>query len=487
MPKSKILIADDDPIARESLNTLLFKGDYELEFAADGREALDKALSWLPDLVLLDGMMPWLDGFTVCRQLRQHPQTAEVPILIITALDDHDSHLEGIEAGADDFISKPFNRAILRARIHTIVRLNRYRHLVTERTKFERVVNQANSGFLLINEQDQILFANPMASHYLGLVTDAYQPGKVSFRQIAESQYHCQPEAGWDNWPQSASPSDTRYLVRPESSTARDFWLQVDILDSFDTTEEATYIIGLTNVTAQMSSFRDISHFHALMSHKLRTPLTSIVCGLELLSNNKLPAEQAPRLIQLARDGTARLQNDINQVIKYLTAPGLSAGADGCSIEMFLDLFRQLSEEMDIQITVEPDLVDTDLNSHMRLTCQVAEIVLREVLGNAQKFHPENKPTIELALTTLGAEEIQIQIRDNGRHLSPEQLAQVWQPYYQGDKYFTGEVPGMGLGLAMVAAFVWGVGGQCHLYNRSATPGITVELVLPLQVEPVSS
>ena len=483
MPKSKILIADDDPIARESLNTLLLHGDYELEFAVDGREALDKALSWLPDLVLLDGMMPWLDGFTVCRHLRQNLQTAEVPILIITALDDHDSHIQGIEAGADDFISKPFNRSILRARIHTITRLNRYRHLVTERNKFERVVNQANSGFLLINEHDQILFANPMACHYLGLVTDTYQPKEVTFRQTAESQYQCQPETAWSDWPQPLSPSATRYLVRPETSTARDFWLQVDILDSFAATEEATYIISLTNVTAQMSSFRDISHFHSLMSHKLRTPLTSIVCGLELLSSEKLPPDQAPRLIQFARDGTARLQNDINQVIKYLTAPGLSTGAEGCSVETFLDLFNQLSEELDIQIANDPDLGDTDPNSHIWLTREVAEIVLREILGNARKFHPENEPIIELTMSTLAAEKIQIQISDNGRHLSPEQLAKVWQPYYQGDKYFTGEVSGMGLGLAMVAAFVWGVGGQCHLYNRPTAPGITVELILPLQAE----
>ncbi len=82
-------------------------------------------------------MMPEMDGFEVCRRLRADPMLAEVPIILVTALDDRDSRLEGLEAGADDFVSKPFDRAELRARIRAIARLNRYRHLVAERAKFE--------------------------------------------------------------------------------------------------------------------------------------------------------------------------------------------------------------------------------------------------------------------------------------------------------------------------------------------------------------
>jgi DNA-binding response OmpR family regulator len=78
-------------------------------------------------------MMPGMDGYEVCRRLRADARLAEVPVIMVTALDDQASRLAGLEAGADDFITKPFNRAELRARVRTIARLNRYRRL-TDRT-----------------------------------------------------------------------------------------------------------------------------------------------------------------------------------------------------------------------------------------------------------------------------------------------------------------------------------------------------------------
>jgi response regulator RpfG family c-di-GMP phosphodiesterase len=128
-----ILIVDDEPSGRETLAALLHTQGYQLAFAASGAEALAQAVALDPDLILLDVMMPDLDGFAVCRQLRAMPAIAEVPIIFLTALDDRASRLRGIEAGADDFVSKPYDRAELRARIRTITRLNRYRQLHHER------------------------------------------------------------------------------------------------------------------------------------------------------------------------------------------------------------------------------------------------------------------------------------------------------------------------------------------------------------------
>lgn len=130
---STILIVDDNPMGREALEDLLYGPDYNLAFAADGPEALRQAAMLTPDLILLDVMMPGMDGFEVCRRLRAHPHLAEVPVVMVTALDDTASRLNGLEAGADDFISKPFNRAEMRARVKTITRLNRYRSLLNER------------------------------------------------------------------------------------------------------------------------------------------------------------------------------------------------------------------------------------------------------------------------------------------------------------------------------------------------------------------
>ncbi len=135
---SSILIVDDSPPGRQVLEELLFGQGYDLAFAGDGPEALRQAAAITPDLILLDVMMPGMDGFEVCRRLRSDPHLAEVPVVMVTALDDGASRLLGLEAGADDFISKPFNRAELRARVKTITRLNRYHGLLAERAALEQ-------------------------------------------------------------------------------------------------------------------------------------------------------------------------------------------------------------------------------------------------------------------------------------------------------------------------------------------------------------
>ena len=73
-----------------------------------------------------------------------------------------------------------------------------------------------------------------------------------------------------------------------------------------------------------------------------------------------------------------------------------------------------------------------------------------------------------------------VQVRDDGVTLTPEQITQAWTPYYQGEKYFTGEVAGIGLGLARVASIVWAVGGTCRINNRDDRPGVVVELTVPV-------
>jgi putative two-component system response regulator len=136
--KTTILIVDDEPTARDTLESLLFREGYKLSFASNGSEALAKAAELIPDLILLDIMMPEMDGFEVCRRLRASPSLAEVPVIMITALDDRNSRLQGIEAGADEFVSKPFDRVELRTRIRTITRINRYRQLIEERANLQR-------------------------------------------------------------------------------------------------------------------------------------------------------------------------------------------------------------------------------------------------------------------------------------------------------------------------------------------------------------
>ena len=133
-----VLIVDDEYAGRQTIEAVLDGEGYRLEMAENGFQALEKAKEILPDVILLDVMMPGMTGFEVCQHIREDKQLAEIPIIILTALDDHNSMLKALEAGADDFISKPFDRYELRARLLGIMRLNRYQKLNTERANLER-------------------------------------------------------------------------------------------------------------------------------------------------------------------------------------------------------------------------------------------------------------------------------------------------------------------------------------------------------------
>jgi signal transduction histidine kinase len=146
---SIILIVDDNASARETLVAMLENQQYRIELAEDGFHALQILRQLQPDLILLDVMMPGMDGFEVCRRIRAAPQLAEVPIIMLTALDDRASLLQGIEAGADDFLIKPVDRYELTARVRTITRLNRYRILKEQRENLREMTER------LITAQEQ--------------------------------------------------------------------------------------------------------------------------------------------------------------------------------------------------------------------------------------------------------------------------------------------------------------------------------------------
>ncbi len=147
---ARILVVDDVPQNVRLLEAVLEAHGYDVVSATDGRTALQTVESASPDLVLLDVVMPGLDGYGVCRQLREREETAVLPVIMLTA-SEGSSKTKGIEAGADDFISKPFNRDELLTRIRSLLRIKRYHDTIKEqaaelqelnRTLEERVQTQ---------------------------------------------------------------------------------------------------------------------------------------------------------------------------------------------------------------------------------------------------------------------------------------------------------------------------------------------------------
>ena len=479
--KSTILIVDDQKVMRETIGMLLVKEDYELVFASDGPEALRKAGQNIPDVILLDIMMPGMDGFEVCRRLREHPVLAEVPIVMITALNDRKSWMEGIEAGADDFVFKPFDTVELRTRVQNITRLNRYRRLIVERVKFEWVLDQANDGYLMLGEEGQILYANPQARLFLDLAVDDLEQISVSFMELAKRLYHFEPKQAWENWPGKPVGDAPRYLVRPESAHSKPFWLRVRNLN-LPTGVDVQQVISLRDVTEQMELQRDVWRFHSMIFHKLRTPLAVMMNSLELLArhSSKLGAEKSGEAARRSLEGARRLQAEVDDILKYLKSPNLAQPGTGFDVMQLESVVQRIGNEIEIRSL---DVAGTNKLEPVRLKLseEAVEAILWEVLENAKKFHPEGEPSVQIFVFLMKSREVGIWIGDDGLTLSPEQLAQVWTPYYQGEKAFTGEISGMGLGLPMVASLIWGVGGRCRMYNRPGEPGVIVEMIVPTE------
>jgi DNA-binding response OmpR family regulator len=488
---ASILVVDDQPSARATLEALLAPEGYDLDFACDGSSALSQARERQLDLILLDVMMPDMDGFEVCRRLRADPALALVPIMMVTALGDEASLVHGISAGADDFIAKPFNSAELRARVRTTTRLNRYRRLIdeqqraaAERARFAWVVAQSDHGYLVVDSEDRIHYANQQARRYLELAPDSTDLPELPLSQLLSQLYISTAQPGQPSGAAQPCAGQPSYLVRPESHTAPELWLKVDRLAA-PAPHTPDTVIQLRNVTSELISARDMWTFHSAIAHKLRTPFVGLLGGLGMLANDieRLPPTTTQDMATLALQSAKRLHRTIEEILNFAGVPSPLGGAPLCDATDIPALVRQIGAELEL-----PRIVLTERTplapATLALGQPVVEIMLRELIENAQKYHPQHAPAVEIVAAQEPDGSLRIAVLDDGLTLTPEQLARVATPYYQGEKNFTGQLPGMGLGLATISRIVWGIGGSFRIANRAPEPGVQVDLYIPRKITP---
>ena len=149
-----ILIVDDEATNRIILSTILEKDNFYFHETTNGAEALGFVERFRPDLILLDIVMPDIDGYGVCRKLKEEPGTADIPIIFITALDDSDSIIQGFDVGAVDYLTKPFNEAEVRARIHTHLKLKTATDKIRKYSEdLERIIAEETKELLKAERQ----------------------------------------------------------------------------------------------------------------------------------------------------------------------------------------------------------------------------------------------------------------------------------------------------------------------------------------------
>ncbi len=123
LPHSTVLVVDDNPQNVELVQAYLEALDCVTEVAVDGLQALEKAAAVRPDLIILDVMMPKMSGFEVCRRLKADPKLRDIPVLMLTALNEFGDIEKGVESGTDDFLSKPINKGDLLTQVKRLLRL----------------------------------------------------------------------------------------------------------------------------------------------------------------------------------------------------------------------------------------------------------------------------------------------------------------------------------------------------------------------------
>jgi two-component system cell cycle response regulator len=134
-PTPVILVADDEPVNLALIKRRLEWEEYRVETAEDGGQAVEAARRVLPDLIILDVMMPVLDGLQACRLLKEDPATRDIPVIFLSALDDTDTKVSGLALGANDYVSKPFSSEELLARVRVAIRMKRERDRLRQRAE----------------------------------------------------------------------------------------------------------------------------------------------------------------------------------------------------------------------------------------------------------------------------------------------------------------------------------------------------------------
>jgi len=138
-----ILIVDDTPANIEILGSILRAG-YQILFATSGQDALELVAGQVPDLILLDVMMPEMDGYEVCRRLKADPRTRNVPVIFISSLSEEEDETRGLEVGAIDYISKPISAPIVKSRVRNHLELKRYRDMLENLSAMDGLTGIAN-------------------------------------------------------------------------------------------------------------------------------------------------------------------------------------------------------------------------------------------------------------------------------------------------------------------------------------------------------
>ena len=317
-----ILVVDDQFQNIELLEAYLAPQGYEIVKAASGEEALEKLTHNQIDLVLLDIMMPKMPGLEVLEKLRADEKTKMIPVVMVTALKETEDKIKALEAGCDDFISKPFGKVELLARVKSILKISHYHQELEEKEKFKAVVDKISDGIAICSPDYLIKDSNEAILKYLNIS----QPANVNLVETLFANYtvSIKKEALMD----LTIAHKTFDIVREKSETTEALYLEVNLNVIKNSAGELLSIVFiLRDVTAARTEESLKQNTLTLISHKLRTPLGVISGKISLLQNGSFGPlnEEQKKSIDTVSKQSALLVSIVEELLGFTIAGGHSS------------------------------------------------------------------------------------------------------------------------------------------------------------------
>ena len=502
----RIVLADDNADMRNYVQRLLQEAGYAVEAVSDGRAAIDAALEMTPDLILSDVMMPVLDGFGLIRTLRNDPDTRDVPIILLSARAGEEASIEGIAAGADDYLVKPFSARELIARVEGALRLAKLRRDVADTLREANEVLETRvrertreRDQLWAYSQDMIgvattqgvwLSVNPAwtrvlgweAGDIVGQPTEWFVHPEDLSRTIGElaSLAGGTPTMSFENRfrTRSGTYRTLSWTAMPEGGllycVARDVTLDRDRAVELEQAKDAL---------RQSQKMEAIGQLTGGIAHDFNNLLTGILGALQMLQRGPCGQEErAQRYIKTAVTSAERAAALTQRLLSFGRRQTLDlqpAQVNRLVIDMEYLLQRTLTENIQLELKLSSDawLTRTDVNqleSALLNLCINARDAMEA--GGRLSIATTNVSSPKLAMSAERPQGdfVAISVSDTGHGIPAHLMDKIFEPFFTTKPVGKGT----GLGLSMVYGFVRQIGGYVDV-ETAIGKGTRVDLYLP--------